>query len=129
MAWEKRQRGGLYYTRSRRVGRRVVREYLGTGPLAEALARQDAEARARRRERTAAERRAREADAALEGLVDELGVGVDTLTQATLVLAGYHRHHRGDWRRRRQRHDHDEGADQGADEPGGLGAGPHDAGE
>ncbi len=129
MAWEKRQRGGLYYTRSRRVGGRVVREYLGMGALAEALAQQDAEARARRRERAAAERRAREADAALEGLVDELCANLDTLTHATLMLAGYHRHHRGDWRRRRKQHDDGEGADQGADEPGGLGAGPPDAGE
>ena len=129
MGWEKRQRGGLYYTRSRRVGGRVVREYLGTGPLAEALAQQDAEARARRRERTVAERRARKADDELEALVDELSAGVDTLAQACLLLAGYRRHHRGDWRRRRQRHDDNEGADPGADEPGGLGAGPPEAGE
>lgn len=101
MAWETRQRGGRYYTRSRRVGGRVVREYLGAGPFAEALARGDAEARARRHERRAAERAAHEEDAALVALVDQLSMGTDALMAATLVLAGYHRHHRGEWRRRR----------------------------
>lgn len=101
MAWETRQRGGRYYTRSRRVGGRVAREYLGAGPLAEALARGDAEARSRQRERRAAEQSAHEEDTALEARVDQLIMGTDALVAATLVLAGYHRHHRGEWRRRR----------------------------
>ena len=46
--WEKRQRGGLYYTRSRKVGGRVVREYVGTGPLAGIAALMDEEDRLRR---------------------------------------------------------------------------------
>jgi hypothetical protein len=35
MAWERRQRGGRYYTRTRRINGTRVREYVGTGPLAE----------------------------------------------------------------------------------------------
>jgi hypothetical protein len=45
--WERRERGELYYTRSRKVAGRVVREYVGTGPLAKLAAETDAEERRR----------------------------------------------------------------------------------
>jgi len=101
VAWETRARGGRYYTRSRRVTGRVVREYLGTGPFAEALARQDAAARDQHRERADEERALCESDAALTALVDDLIESTDALAAAVLVLTGYHQHHRGEWRRRR----------------------------
>ena len=41
MGWEPRERGGPYYTRSRREGGRVAREYVGSGEIAEALAQAD----------------------------------------------------------------------------------------
>lgn len=112
MAWEKRARGTRYYTRSRRVGGRVVREYLGAGSFAEALARQDATAQERRRAQATEEQRLRDSDATLAALVDDLIAGTDALAAATLVLAGYHRYHRGEWRRRRQGHDDCKGADE-----------------
>jgi hypothetical protein len=45
MGWDR----GRYYTRSRKVNGRVVREYIGTGPAAELAARMDALERESRR--------------------------------------------------------------------------------
>ena len=43
MGWEKRERGRqLYFTRSKRLGDRVIREYLGTGGFAQLAAERDA---------------------------------------------------------------------------------------
>ena len=102
MAWEKRKRGGRYYTRSRRSpeDRRVLREYVGSGPLAEIVAEEDRTKRelaeaARKREKTELER--------LEALiapVEELSEAAEILAHAHLIAAGYHRH-KGEYRRAR----------------------------
>lgn len=101
MGWERRARGGQFYTRSRRVGGRVVREYVGAGVLAEVAAALDA----LERERAAEHRREGKAGAerldAAEALLIELCEAADALAAAALLAAGYHRHDRGDWRRRR----------------------------
>jgi hypothetical protein len=56
MAWEKRKRGGLYYTRSLKVDGRVLREYVGPkgDPLAELTAQVDLLERCRREGEAAA---------------------------------------------------------------------------
>ena len=100
MGWERRAGSSRrYYTRTRRVGRQFVREYVGTGPAAEHAAEADAQDRAQRatlRAAIAAEHlRLAEADA----LLDELDSGVEALARGALVLSGYRRHHRGEWRR------------------------------
>jgi hypothetical protein len=102
MAWESRERGGLYYTRSRRVNGKVVREYVGGGVLGELVARMDAEDRRRREEEKAAWREERERLEGLVELVDELCQDVETIAQATLLAAGFSRHKRGEWRRKRE---------------------------
>ena len=103
MAWERRERGGVYYTRSRKVNGQVIREYVGGGLLGELAARMDAEERQRREEETAVWREERERLEELAGLVDELCKDVETVTQDSLLTAGFRRHKRGEWRRQSDR--------------------------
>jgi len=100
MGWEKRQRGGRYYTRTRRVGGPRIREYVGTGQLAELVAEYDAEDRRDRQEQHRADsERIAQADCtdALVALLCECAEGS---MGAQLEAAGYHLHHRGEWRRK-----------------------------
>lgn len=94
-------RGGRYYTRSRRVNGRVLREYVGTGAVGELAALLDAEERVEReaaRDLLMAEQsRARDVSGALRTL-DLL-----TLQAVADVLRGEGFHqHKGQWRRRRE---------------------------
>jgi hypothetical protein len=101
MGWEYRGMAGPYYTRSLRRHGRVVRQYLGRGPLVEEFAHEDAlarEARRLARDRWAERRRTQEALRA--GLL-ALRKQLSALTCSTLSEVGYHQH-RGQWRRRRR---------------------------
>jgi hypothetical protein len=99
MGWER----GRYYSRSRRVNGRVVREYVGSGEVARLAARTDAADRERRRAERAA-LRAREAELdALDAPLKQLDELADLVARAALEAAGFHRHNRGEWRRRRER--------------------------
>ena len=100
MAWESRNDRGRYYTRSRRVDGRVVREYVGKGRAGEIAAGLDAEARALRAAEAEALREYRRRLEPLDRLTAELAAACELLTGATLVAAGFHRHG-GEWRRRR----------------------------
>jgi hypothetical protein len=101
MSWETRGVYGPYYTRSRRVDGRVVREYVGRGPLAEIIAQADeAEREAHRLERRR-EREQLEQDRELDQLFSAYSAGVDELLRSALEAAGYHQHKRGEWRRAR----------------------------
>ena len=101
MAWEARG-GRRYYTRTRKVQGRFVRSYIGGGAAGELAAAADALRRADRR--AAAEARRAEAaswQAALAPL-RELCRVADVMARAALLAAGFHRHDRGQWRRRRE---------------------------
>jgi hypothetical protein len=101
MGWESRGGRGRYYTKSHRAGTRIVREYVGTGPVAEAVAQADAAERARRaEERAALAAEWARLDAMTTPLV-MLDALSETLARASLCLAGFHRHDRGAWRKRR----------------------------
>jgi hypothetical protein len=98
MGWDK---GGRYYTRSRRENGRVLREYDGGGTLGKLAAQLDAIEREQREvERTAA--RAERAEvAALDAPLNELDELADLLARAALLAAGFHQHNRGNWRKSR----------------------------
>ena len=97
MGWDK----GRYYTRSKKVNGRVVREYVGTGKLAELMARMDAIER-ERRDAERADRRAKKAELdALDAPLKEFDELAGLLARAALVAAGYRQHHRGEWRKKR----------------------------
>ena len=103
--WERRERGGLYYTRSRKEGGRVVREYVGGGVLGELAARLDELKRLEREEEAAAEREERQRLEALEAPLAEAWEASEVLVRAALVAAGYRQHKRGEWRKRREPRD------------------------
>ena len=97
MGWETR-RNGTYYYRKVRDGGRVRSEYVGAGPVAEALAGLDAHDRdvtesdrATWAATVQAERRRAEALAEAE-------LVARAMTTAVLIAAGYHTHRR-QWRR------------------------------
>jgi hypothetical protein len=99
--WERRERGGLYYTRSRKEGGRVIREYVGGGILGELAAQMDALERERREEQAARWKEEQEELDALEATVEELSETSDLLVRAALLASGYRQHNRGEWRLKR----------------------------
>ena len=99
MSWEQ----GRYYTRSKRSGGRIVREYIGSGDVAELLAKIDARDAEEREAELARRRERRAADEALEGEIDEFCLLVEAAAHAELMEAGFH-FHRGRWRKRRKDH-------------------------
>lgn len=102
MGWDK---GGRYYTRSRRVNGRVVREYIGGGVPGELVARMDAIERDKRLTDRECAKIARAKVEALDAPLTELNELADLLARAALVAAGYHQHNRGEWRKKRGERD------------------------
>ena len=99
MGWEK----GRYYTRTRRVDGKVVREYFGCGPEAERAAQEDVEARDRRRNQQLEEQIERDTCDALDAPFEELDTFFAVAVEAFFINAGYKRHKRGGWRKPRIR--------------------------
>ena len=96
MGWER----GRYYTRSRKVDGRVIREYVGGGAAGALAAHQDAVKRERREQERERWRSEKEEIEAFDDAIDEVCQEVDLIARAAIIAAGYH-HHRGEWRRRR----------------------------
>ena len=93
--------GRAYLYRSVRRGGRVTSEYRGSGDAAFSLGsilQQNRQWEEARRSAERAERR--EADE-LERALDDLAELAGALAHQALTAAGYHRHNRGEWRKRR----------------------------
>lgn len=101
MPWEYRYGRARYYTRSRRIDGVLTREYLGSGPLAEAAAQADAEARHALTTQRQARASGHALDRALDRQLDDLCHITDDLVRLALTAAGYHQHARGQWRKTR----------------------------
>ena len=99
MGWEK----GRYYTRTKRVDGKVVREYFGCGPEAERAAREDIEAWDRRRNQQLEEQIERDTCDALDAPFEEIDRFCALAVEAFYINAGYKRHNRGEWRKPRIR--------------------------
>ena len=95
-------RGRLYY-RPTRVNGRPRNEYVGGGPVAAAIAAQVAAARdARELDRVQVELD-KAAAHAIDEAVRKVDMLADRLVALAMAAAGFHRHNRGDWRKRRGR--------------------------
>ena len=102
MSWEVRG-GKKYYTRSRRVDGRVLREYVGGGLAGEYAAELDAEARARRQHALNRDRELQRQDEELDKETEEFDSAADNVARAILLVTGNYQHNRGEWRRRHGR--------------------------
>lgn len=100
MAWVVRGNGRYYY-RSRRVGKRFVKDYLGGGLAGELAAQQDAEIRERRRREKAEVTHLATTLQDAEDLLAELDRGVELLVATEMLAGGFHRHGKT-WRRKRE---------------------------
>jgi hypothetical protein len=95
--------GRPYYYRSERQGGRVVSCYVTSGENALLFAEIDRHDRQVEADNAEIDRQeVKEADD-LERALDELTERAQALAAVALKAAGYHQHHRGEWRKRRVR--------------------------
>ena len=97
MSWETRGNNRYYYRR-RKVDGQIQAEYIGSGTVADFIARQD-EIDRRRRAAAAAEWQAMvDEDNETAAMVEHVDDLVKTLTAGVLLANGYHTHRR-QWRK------------------------------
>ena len=97
MAWESRRGTGRYYTRSRRQQGKIIRQYVGCGPTAEAAAADDARQREQRLQDRASFLRLVADQTERHRIIMELDVVADRLLG--LLLEDFHLHRNTDWRK------------------------------
>jgi hypothetical protein len=101
MSWERRRKGRFYYAATRRDGR-VVKKYMGRGPVAELSALQADVARAKRDAEADALRAEKKRLDGPERLVEVLDRECTLVMAASLMAAGFRRQNYGPWRKQRR---------------------------
>lgn len=103
MGWETRKSGGRYYTRSKRVGGKVVREYVGSGKVGELAEQLDEIQRTNRQlaRKSAADPQIADLGLGASKILEDFDALADRIGRALMISAGFHQHKRGNWRRRR----------------------------
>ena len=100
MGWD---RG--YYYRSKKIGGRPRRVYVGKGRAAEFAEFIDALKQGNRLARLAVWQVERANIEAIDRPLDEFNDRADELAEAALLAAGYRQHHRSEWRKQRGKSD------------------------
>jgi hypothetical protein len=90
----------IYYYRKRRVGDRVISEYVGGGQLAHTAKEMDDIDATKKRIAMDGSQQALEKENMLTDQIGHAFAGVDRLLKAEMLRLGYHQHSRT-WRRRR----------------------------
>lgn len=101
MGWERRQRGGLYYVRKVRVGDKVQSLYVGSGELAALSSQLDEYDWDERQSEQKQRRQELDALAASDAAMAAFCADVEATLREALEAAGFYRHNRGEWRKRR----------------------------
>ena len=97
MTWEKRAGRSYFYRSVRRKGK-VEKLYYGAGPVGELAAKMDALRQANRRAEKQAVKKADDGVAHALNLASEFHQRCQLLTAACLLVAGFHRSSRHQWR-------------------------------
>ena len=100
MAYWQQRGTKRYLTQSRKHQGRVIREYLGTGPSAEALYHVEVLERQQRHAAREAWRQTLADQTAIDAQVQRWWAQQDLLLQALLYTEGFYRHDRSTWRKR-----------------------------
>ncbi len=100
MAWESRGTGQYYY-RKRKVGGRVVAEYVGNGLYAHLAQLQDDAERIEAQERRQAWQAVVDADKELDAQLDHVTELVNAYAGALMLASGYYQHRR-QWRKKQK---------------------------
>lgn len=99
MGWENRGNGRYYY-RKKRIGSKVVSEYVGNGVLAEIAENLDKSEQAKRIDKHKQEKQSLEQVININRIMNKVENEIKILAKVYLLMNGFHTH-KGTWRKKR----------------------------